>query len=71
LSCDFSVLFVPQAAEQAEAFCYPSTQHNLIVFTLELPLLECIHDDRGAGALRETSDCTHGTLQNACAYSTA
>jgi len=34
-----------QAAEQAEAKRYPEPLHDLIVFTLELPLLECVEDD--------------------------
>jgi hypothetical protein len=38
---------VSQAAEQAEALCFPAVLHKLIIFTLELPLLECVQDEKG------------------------
>jgi hypothetical protein len=47
MSRDFPLFFV-QAAEQAEALYYPASLHDLIVFTLELPLIECIQDEKGS-----------------------
>ena len=43
-----------QAAEQAEALCFSAILHDLIVFTLELPLLECIQEEKGS---RSAASC--------------
>jgi hypothetical protein len=40
-------LHLLQAAEQAEGLRFSNHLHNLIVFTLELPLLESIDDEKG------------------------
>jgi hypothetical protein len=47
MTCRVTRILLVQAAEQAEALCYPANLHDLILFTLELPLIECIQDDKG------------------------
>jgi hypothetical protein len=72
MSRDLPLLFV-QAAEQAEALYYPASLHDLIVFTLELPLIECIQDEKGAILAHVTAHFTIRDawlgVQSACASS--
>jgi hypothetical protein len=62
--------FLSQAAEQAEALCYPAHLHDLILFTLELPLIECIQDDKGMIPGPETK-IPFTLAQSGCVYSSA
>jgi hypothetical protein len=60
-----------QAAEQAEALYFPAALHDLIIFTLELPLLECVQDEKGTIFDLQPKISNDLCYQSACAYSTA